>query len=276
MLTLLSLNNKFFKAGNKFLCVPPPASITPRQDVTYTDGLAGLTAEEVSKCAAAISDNSEITNTTSTVYIDIGNIHRKVSVGNQVAISLNGTNYSFDVIGFNHDELTTPTAYGATTATRKAGITFQMHDLYATTYEMNFSDTNSSGWKSSAMRTSTMPTMKGYMPNDWGTIIKLVNKASGLGGGSTSGTEIVSDDCFLLAEVEVFGNITTSISGEGMQYAYYKSNSTVKNKGGSRYTWWERSPVSGSSGDFCRVLIDGSAARDAADFLYGVAFAFCV
>ena len=277
MLTLLSLDNKFFKAGNKFLCVPSPASIAPRPGVSYTDGLVGLTAEEVSKCAAAISDTSEITNTTSTVYIDIGNIHRKVSIGNQVTIPLNGTNYAFDVIGFNHDELTTPTAYGAATATGKAGITFQMHDLFATGYKMNNSNTNAGGWGKSEMRTVTMATMKGYMPAAWQTAIKPVNKASGTGGGSSSGTETVSDDCFLLAEVEVFGSNPLSVSGEGTQYAYYKTGGTkVKNKGGSAMLWWERSPQSGDSYLFCYVSTRSSAGTDDADIDFGVAFAFCV
>lgn len=186
----------------------PQVSTTPKPDISYTNGLSGLTAEEVSQFAAVISNNSDITNKTSAVYIDFDSVHRKVSVGDQVTLALNDTNYTFDVIGFNHDTLTTSTAYGATTKTGKAGITFQMHDLFATTYVMNSSNTNSGGWKSSAMRTSTMATMKGYLPAAWQTAIKPVNKVSGTGGGSSSGTETVSDSCFLLAEIEIFGSLT--------------------------------------------------------------------
>ena len=211
------------------------------------------------------------------MYIDFGSVHRKVSVGDQVTLALNGTNYTFDVIGFNHDTLTTSTAYGATTKTGKAGITFQMHDLFATTYVMNSSNTNSGGWKSSAMRTSTMATMKGYLPAAWQTAIKPVNKVSGTGGGSSSGTETVSDSCFLLAEIEIFGSTTYSVSGEGTQYAYYKAgNSKVKNKGGSAGYWWERSPRSGGSTRFCRVTSDSAAGYVSADSSFGVAFGFCV
>lgn len=142
---------------------------------------------------------------------------------------------------------------------------------------MNSSNTNSGGWKSSAMRTSTMATMKGYLPDDWEAIIKLVNKASGTGGGSSSGTETVSDNCFLLAEIEIFGSTTYSVSGEGTQYAYYKAdNSKVKNKSGSAHRWWERSPHSGNSGYFCSVHSDGFASYRVGDSSYGVAFGFCV
>ena len=255
----------------------PTASTAATSGVNYTSGLSGVAASDVTLFAEAISNNSSITNATSTVYIDFGSVHRKVSVGDQVTLALNGTSYTFDVIGFNHDTLTTSTAYGAATKTGKAGITFQMHDLFATTYQMNSSNTNSGGWKSSAMRTSTMATMKGYMPAAWQTAIKPVNKASGTGGGSSSGTETVSDSCFLLAEIEIFGSTTYSVSGEGTQYAYYKAgNSKVKNKGGSAGYWWERSPYSGTGTGFCNVRGNGYATNYFADYSYGVAFGFCV
>lgn len=255
----------------------PTASTTATSGVTYTSGLSGVAATDVTLFAEAISNNSGITNATSTVYIDFGSVHRKVSVGDQVTLALNGTNYTFDVIGFNHDTLTTSTAYGATTKTGKAGITFQMHDLFATTYVMNSSNTNSGGWKSSAMRTSTMATMKGYLPTAWQTAIKPVNKASGTGGGSSSGTETVSDSCFLLAEIEIFGSTSYSVSGEGTQYAYYKAgNSKVKNKSGSASSWWERSPYSGGSNRFCIVGSNGRASYGNASSSTGVAFGFCV
>ena len=250
----------------------PTASLTAQSGISYTNGLNGLEADVISLFSAAISNNSAITNTTSTVYIDFGNVHRKVSVGDQVTLSLNGTNYAFDVIGFNHDTLTDTAAYGEETATGKAGITFQMHDLFATSYPMNNYNTNSGGWKSSAMRTSTMATMRGYLPAAWQTAIKPVNKVSGI-GGRKNGTETVSDSCFLLAEVEIFGSRTNSVSGEGAQYAYYKAgNSKVKNAN----LWWERSPYSGNYNSFCSVYRDGGSSYTSAGNSFCVAFSFCV
>ena len=255
----------------------PTASLTAQSGVSYTNGLNGLEADVISMFSAAISNNSDITNETSVVYLDKGYIHRKVSVGDQVTLSLNGTNYDFDIIGFNHDTLTDTSAYGEETATGKAGMTLQMHDLFATTYKMNSNNTNSGGWKSSAMRTSTMATMNGYMPDDWEAIIKPVNKASGLGGGSSSGTETVSDNCFLLAEIEIFGSTTYSVSSEGTQYAYYKAgNSKVKTQSGSDSIWWERSPRSELSGSFCIVGRGGTNSFNGAGLSQGVAFGFCV
>lgn len=256
---------------------PPLASVAPQSGVNYTAGLSGLEASDVTAFAQAISNCSDVTNETTAVYVDHGDVHRKISVGDQVTLPLNGTNYAFDVIGFNHDELTTPTAYGAATVTGKAGITFQMHDLFNPYFAMNDSMTNNGGWKSSKMRTSTMVTMKGYLPSAWQAAIKPVNKASGTGGGSSSGTETVSDSCFLLAEVEIFGKTRYSVTGEGTQYAYYKAgNSKVKNKNGSAYVWVERSPHSGESGTFCGVTHGGNADYGKANNSFGVAFGFCV
>lgn len=70
---------------------------------------------------------------------------------------------------------------------------------------------------------------------------------------------------------------TYSVSGEGTQYAYYKAgNSKVKNRSGSAYTWWERSPRSGYSNSFCFVNSIGVANGNYASNSYGVAFGFCV
>lgn len=263
----------------------PTASVTPQSGVSYTAGLSGLEASDVADFAKAISNNSDITNATSTVYVDFGSVHRKISIGDQITLPLNDTNYAFDVIGFNHDELSDPTAYGAATTTGKAGITFQMHDLFGTSFAMNDSKTNAGGWTSSKMRTSTMVTMKGYLPPAWQTAIKPVNKLSGVGGGASSGTEVVSDDCFLLAEGEIFGP-GYGYGGKGYsfddecakvtQYAYYKAgNSKVKNQNGSANIWWERSPLSGEGESFCRVSESSGVGNNDANFTRGVAFGFC-
>ena len=257
------------------LSFKPTASLTAKSGVTYTNGISGISAEKMGLYAEAISNNASIANETSVVYIDDGANHYKVSIGDQVTLALNGTNYAFDVIGFNHDTLTTATAYGSTTNTGKAGITFQMHDLFATTYFMN--NSNSGGWKNSTMRTSTMATMKGYMPVAWQKAIKPVNKVSGTGESLSGNTETVSDSCFLLAEIEIFGSTTNSVSGEGTQYAYYKAgNSKVKYKDGSANNWWERSPYSLKPSNFCSVTNTGSASNGSHSNARGVSFGFCI
>ena len=258
------------------LSFKPTASLTEKSGVTYTNGISGISAEKMSLYAEAISNNASITNGTSVVYIDDGANHYKVSIGDKVTLALNGTNYSFDVIGFNHDTLTTAAVYGASTKTGKAGMTLQMHDLFATTYNMNNSDTNRGGWKSSAMRTSTMAAMKGLLPDDWEAIIKPVNKLVSVGNNNST-IETVSDNLFLLSEIEIFGSTTSSAAGEGSQYAWYKAGNTkIKKVNGSAQYWWERSPRIGNTSGFCRVRNNGNADYYFASTSYGVSFGFCV
>lgn len=193
-------------------------------------------------------------------------------VGDTKTVAVNGVNYQFQIIGFDHDTLTT--ADGSRT---KAGITFQLVDCLNTTYSMNGSNTNSGGWNGSTMRTSTMTTLLNQLPAALKNVLKSVNKLSGTGGGSTSGTQTTHDKLFLLSEVEIFGTTTYSVPGEGTQYAYYKAgNSKVKKVNGSANYWWERSPHSGGTGSFCRVDNGGYATHGGASISNGVSFGFCV
>ena len=180
---------------------------------------------------------------------------------------INGTNYRVDIIGKNHDDLADGTG--------KAPLTFQMHDCYATTYQMNPTGTNAGGWRDCQMRTQTMPALKALMPAEAQAGIRPVNKLTSAGNQSSS-IVTTSDELFLLSEVEVFGSIKYSINGEGTQYAYYQAgNSKVKNLSGSAYAWWERSPRSGNSIRFCHVYSSGSADANSAGAWNSVAFAFC-
>ena len=193
-------------------------------------------------------------------------------VGDKKNITVNGVTYAAQIIGFDHDDLTTKD--GTRT---KAGITFQMVDCLNTTYSMNGSNTNSGGWNGSTMRTSTMATLLNQLPAALKNVLKSVNKRSGTGGGSTSGTQTTHDKLFLLSEVEIFGTTTYSVPGEGTQYAYYKAgNSKVKKVNGSADNWWERSPLSGNTLTFCGVNDNGNATIGGASLSLGVSFGFCV
>ena len=188
------------------------------------------------------------------------------SVGDTKTISVNGTNYEFQIIGFNHDDKT---------AGGKAGITFQMVDCLSTTYNMNSSNTNNGGWKNSAMR-SRMSTFLSQLPSDLQSVIKAVNKLVSV-GNNTSTIETVSDKLFLLSEVEIFGSTTYSFAGEGSQYDWYKAGNTkVKKVNGSANIWWERSPYSGNASYFCDVYSSGYADTRNASGSNGVSFGFCV
>ena len=192
-------------------------------------------------------------------------------VGDKKNITVNGVTYAAQIIGFDHDTLTT--ADGGRT---KAGITFQLVDCLKTTYSMNGSNTNVNGWRGSTMRTSTMATLLNQLSSDLKSVLKFVNKVTSV-GNNRSGLETTSDKLFLLSEIEVFGATQYSYAGEGKQYEYYTAgNSTIKKVNGSANNWWERSPGSGNTYGFCSVTNDGAANNSYASNSYGVSFGFCV
>lgn len=187
-------------------------------------------------------------------------------VGDQKAMTIGGTDYLIDIIGINHD---TYTAGG------KAPLTFQLHDCYGETKNMNSSNTNSGGWTSCAMRSTHLPAILALMPTEVQNGIREVNKLTSAGNKSST-INTTADKLFLLSEVEIFGSTTYSAAGEGTQYDYYKAgNSKVKNYSGSASAWWDRSPYANGSTYFCVVGSRGNAARYLAGDAYGVAFGFC-
>lgn len=192
-------------------------------------------------------------------------------VGDKKNITVNGVTYAAQIIGFDHDTLTT--ADGSRT---KAGITFQLVDCLKTTYSMNGSNTNVNGWRGSTMRTSTMATLLNQLSSDLKSVLKFVNKVTSK-GNNQSGLETTSDKLFLLSEIEVFGATQYSYAGEGKQYEYYTAgNSTIKKVNGSANSWWERSPSSGDTYFFCYVNHNGTASIYNASSSFGVSFGFCV
>lgn len=195
-----------------------------------------------------------------------GNVPASWVVGNYKNMTINGKAYRIDIIGKNHDTY----ASGGT-----APLTFQMHDCYDETKQMNSSNTNSGGWTNCAMRSTHLPAILNLMPAEVKAAIREVQKKTSAGNQSSS-IQTTNDKLFLLSEIEIFGSTTYSFAGEGKQYDYYKAgNSKVKNLSGSAYNWWERSPYSSNSTLFCIVNSNGSANAINASTSYGVAFGFC-
>ena len=195
-----------------------------------------------------------------------GNVPDTWAVGDSKMMTINGADYQIDIIGKNHDTYTV----GGT-----APLTFQMHDCYVTNYGMNSSNTNSGGWTSCAMRSTHLPAILALMPTEVQNGIREVNKLTFAGGNSAT-INTTADKLFLLSEIEIFGSVSYSKSGEGTQYDYYDMGySKVKRYNGSARLWWERSPTSTFSARFCRVDSGGNAHYYYASYAIGVAFGFC-
>lgn len=198
-----------------------------------------------------------------------GDVPDEWAVGDQKAMTINGKDYLIDIIGKDHDDYADGSG--------KAPLTFQMHDIYATSYAMNSSNTNSGGWESTAIRTTRLPAILALMPSEVQAGVKEVNKITGQGGAS-SAIETTADKLFILSVNEIFGFEPSNVAkGEGSRYAYYANgNSTQKKQNGEYNYWWTRSPVTTNSSGFFQVRTDGD--RTSTNYpsgTYGVAFAFC-
>ena len=195
-----------------------------------------------------------------------GNVPDSWAVGDSKMMTIGGTNYQIDIIGKNHDTY----ASGG-----KAPRTFQLHDCYGETKNMNSSNTNSGGWTSCAMRQTHLPAILALMPTEVQNGIREVNKLTSAGSNSAT-INTTADKLFFLSEVEIFGSTIFSAAGEGTQYDYYKAgNSKAKYRNGSGAAWWERSPDASGSTGFCVVDIDGFTDFDTASTARYVAFGFC-
>ena len=187
-------------------------------------------------------------------------------VGNQKAMTINGTDYPIDIIGKNHDNYSDGSG--------KAPLTFQLHDCYGETKNMNSSDTSKSGWTSCAMRQTHLPAILARMPMEIQNGIREVNKKTSLRSILPKTT---ADKLFLLSESEIFGSVTYSNKGEGRQYDYYKAdnNNKKKTRNGIKADWWERSPDDSDSEKFCLAGRNGIADTFFASEEMGVSFGFC-
>lgn len=188
-------------------------------------------------------------------------------VADQKPMTINGVDYPIDIIGKNHDDYSDGSG--------KAPLTFQMHDCYGTKYAMNRTAINVGGWGSCDMRLTHLPAILALMPTAVQSGIREVNKLTSAGNQS-SNIVTKQDKLFLLSEIEIFGSVNYSRSGEGTQYDYYKAgNSKFKNVSGSVSSWWGRSPYANDSVNFCIVSSFGNANNYSATTSIGVAFAFC-
>ena len=232
-------------------------------------------------------------------------------VGDAKAITLNGTvgsltldnyqTYAY-IIGINHNtELEGNNLihfqFAKTALSGGTDICFidgqYLNTGSSAAFRMNTSNTNSGGWEDSYMRnnicgmskSTTSGRIMGAIPAALRNALKSVTKyTNNTGNSSSSGAVTATTDYFfLLAEYEVFGNITYSNTYEAnyqQQYAYYSAgNSKVKyrhNSTGSSAAWWLRSPYASGSYIFVRVYASGSVTSDTANASLGFAPGFCV
>lgn len=217
---------------------------------------------------------------------------KEVTMNGKVSDGLTLSNYSawVYIIGFNHNSERegngiTFQGFKATDNGTDVCLTdsgYNNRQTSGTWFNMNNSNTNSGGWQASLMRKNVMPLIKAAFPADLQAVIKpsTIFTAPDAGDIALTATQ---DEVFLLAEYEIFGarsNASTQEPNYLKQYSYYSAgNSKVKykyNATSSTAYWWERSPASGYSTNFCDVNINGSVNYFIAYYSYGVSPCFKV
>lgn len=183
---------------------------------------------------------------------------------------ITGEPLTFQIYGKNHDDLTSG---------GKARFTIGLKNLMASTRQMNSTDTNVGGFSNSAMYTWLQNTLFGQLPSDLQTIVKSVNKKTSAGNQSTT-INTNSMKIFLFSEIECFGIIKNSVSGEGLQYPIFTNDTSrtkyLSNGAGAVYNWWNRSPYTSAATLFCHVGSNGFSGAFNASNAYGVCFGFCI
>ena len=239
----------------------------------------------------AVADASEGAN-----YWSVGDT-KQITLNGKVSDGLTLSNYQtwVYIIGFNHNSSVEGTgiAFGGFKTAASGGIDVALCDSgYNSSktsgqwFNMNNGQSNTGGWQSSSMRSTTLPLVKSALPSELTSVIKTTSIYSdNTGGGSDTASYVTAtqDELYLLAEFEIFGARSYANSAERnhqQQYAYYVAgNSKIKYRHDSTATavsWWERSVCATYAGVFCGVYTDGAATDYYANFSCGLAVAFKV
>ncbi|MCL2061146.1 MAG: DUF6273 domain-containing protein [Firmicutes bacterium] len=195
-------------------------------------------------------------------------------IGDEKTITLStGEFVTLHILGFNHDNKSDDTG--------KAGMTIGVKNLLSTTIRMNTSTSNTNGYYSMEMRTTTLPNTFKTLPQELQDKIIEVNKISLF--NTTGIVTVCSDKLFLLSRVEIDGTAEDGYSKEGKQYEYWKNKAenadrlkALNNGLSNTSAWWTRSISMVTTQTFLRVGTDGILATASPSTTLGVSFAFCV
>ena len=253
------------------------------EEITTKDDFIEYSWSEIAEIAKAISNDTSIADDTETATVIVNGVQKTLNVGDKT--KLDGK--TVRILGFNHDELAEPdTAYGTSTTTGKAGISFEYVD-FLTSVRMNINRDNTGGWEETELR----KTLNGTTYNSLSikNNIKKVKKDY-IPTYNVASTQQTEDYLWLLSCGEIWDNGynkgTTrglAITTEGKQYKYYKlylgsreysRNSECTKKGSD--AWWLRSCYYNDTGYFCRVDKNGFSSYGNAEGRRGVAPGFSI
>lgn len=216
---------------------------------------------------AGLANNYWNVGDAKTIIID-GQVGRTTFFNLSIDAYILGINHNAEVEGNNRIHFCIGKVNNET-----VGLIDSQYRLYPVTgsgyFSMNYgtSDTNVGGWEGCYMRNSVMQWIKNVLPTELQNVLKTVTKYTDNTGGGTkksSNVTATTETICLEAEFEVHGARTYANPFEKskqQQYDYYKNgNSKVRYKHNStsnKAWWWNRSPLSLDSYEYCIVDTTG-------------------
>ena len=219
------------------------------------------------------------------------------AVGDTRSVSLSAMAANWDTTQSNQGEShaaqtvefvimdTTCTGFKVTSTGKTPSLIVGMKNCLTETGYMNYASSykysyNTNGWSGSARRIWCNGTFYNAVPEAFRSLFKQFTWKQGKGSGNTSGLLETNDYFALAPEKAIFGSCTYSFSDETALYSqwswYQTSSNRIKTVNGSANSWWECSPYSGYSRNFCFVGSDGTANSNNANSTNGLAVFGCI
>lgn len=200
---------------------------------------------------------------------NFGDVANKVfSVGDTKTETINDESLTFEIIGFNIDNLTSG---------GKAPISFGCKNVMDDDRKLGASGTS---YIQKSLHKYLNTTLYEAFPEELKNSIKDVDKLTGKTNGSTSWSGLVTDSMklFLFSDDEIGLLNYYSEKGEGTKYPIYTKSEYYKKtkKNGSTASYWLRSPSKNRSGYFCYIDSYGDGQSYTGDVERGVCFGFCI
>ena len=163
-------------------------------------------------------------------------------IGDERSMSAGAEVYPVRIIGFNHDYVSDPKAYGR----EKAGITVEVIGRYSELKGiMNSVSVIGCVWYHEDdnyycdWRSAKLPVFwNSKMPEELKNVIVPVEKEY---LDRDSSLKTISDNLFLLSANEIFGTYTSGPGSEGTQYAYYAAGNRFHGASNISSNHWTRS-----------------------------------
>ena len=146
-------------------------------------------------------------------------------------------------------------------------------------YSMSASNTNSGGYGSTRMYSTTLPALANALPSWLKTRLRTFSVLASAGSRSSTIETIGNNKLALRSTIEILGTLGNSFAGEGELIEYYQpSVNRAKKLGynGTTTAWLTRSPATGSNSNFCSITTGGANSTSGATTALGISPFGCV